>query len=103
MASILRSTYELKRIYITELEKNLIPNELRKISGLNFKIQKFKDVLDLNYSDDSIVVILDGFGFLVDAKNGLCETGEALTIKIVKFLNERFQINKDKHVLVIWK
>ena len=87
----------------TELEKNLIPNELRKISGLNFKIQKFKDVLDLNYSDDSIVVILDGFGFLVDAKNGLCETGEALTIKIVKFLNERFQMNRDKHVLVIWK
>lgn len=87
----------------TELEKNLVPNEPRKINGLNFKIQKFKDVLDLDYSDDSIVVILDGFGFLVDANNGLCETGEALTIKIVKFLNERFEMNKDKDVLVIWK
>jgi mannose-6-phosphate isomerase-like protein (cupin superfamily) len=87
----------------TELEKNLIPNEHRKINGLNFKIQKFKDVLDLNYSDDSIVVILDGFGFLVDSNNGLCETGEALTIKIVKFLNERFRMNEDKPVLVIWK
>lgn len=87
----------------TDLEKNLELNKHRIISGLNFKIQKFKDALNSNYSDDSIVIILNKFGFLVDCKNGLCETGEALTIKIAKFLNERFELNKDTDVLVVWK
>jgi mannose-6-phosphate isomerase-like protein (cupin superfamily) len=87
----------------TPEEKLLDRNECRKINGLNFKIQKFKDVLESNYPEDSVVVVLNGFGFLTDSGNGLCETGEALTLKIVKFLNERFEMNKNKDVLIMWK
>ena len=87
----------------TENEKNLFYGEHRVISNLNFKIQKFKDAVSSNYSDDSILIILGKFGFSADSSKQLCECGEALTFKIVRFLSDRFRINSDEDVLVIWK
>lgn len=87
----------------TSEEKNITKTKTETISGFNFQIQNLEKVINSNYSDDSIVVILGSHGFFTKDNKYLCNSGEALTIKIVKFLSERFLINKKEDVLVVCK
>lgn len=87
----------------TSKEKNITKGKKQTINGLDFKIQKLKKVIKSNYPDDCVVVILGKYGFFTQDNKILCESGEALTFKIVKFLSERFMVNNEEEVLIICK
>lgn len=87
----------------TSSEQPLKHNLQQKISGLNFKIENLKNVILGQYHDESVVVVLGKSAFSSKKGEVLCPTGEAVTFKIIKFLNERFKINNSSKALVIWK
>lgn len=72
--------------------------------NFNFKTTTLESILDDNtLSDDSVIVILGQCGFLSEDEQKLCDYGEVITLKILRFFDNIFKTNLKDKAILIWK
>jgi len=70
--------------------------------GKTFYVSQLASILtDSGISDSSILIILSHYALTAKDNTPLCERGDAITVKTLKFLSSKFNTNLTAEVLVI--
>tara|TARA_R100000152_G_C6778989_1_gene210169 strand:- start:158 stop:829 length:672 start_codon:yes stop_codon:yes gene_type:complete len=80
------------------------PNKINVFKNWNFEITNFSKIVNnSNLEDNSMIMLLSQNAFLSDDGHGLCDYGDVLNYKTVKFLVKQFNPVEDAKCILLWK
>ena len=72
-------------------------------NNFTFEIVSLEQIFSKDVDPNDKIMIVDGCGFIQNNDQKLCEVGEVLTIKILKYLKQFFNLNTQSKAILICK
>ena len=72
-------------------------------NDFTFEITSLEQIFLKDVNPNDKIMIIDGCGFIQNNDQKLCEVGEVLTIKILKYLKQFFKLNTQSKAILICK
>ncbi len=72
-------------------------------NNFTFEIVSLEQIFSKDVDPNDKIMIIDGCGFIQNNDQKLCEVGEVLTIKILKYLKQFFNLNTQSKAILICK
>ena len=79
------------------------PDKRNIFNNFTFEVMPLKDVLSRQLDPNDKIMMIDGHAFIQNEEQKLCDVGEVLTIKILKYLKQFFKPNAQAKVILICK
>ena len=78
-------------------------NKKNIFNNFTFQIMPLKDIFSKELDLDDKIMMIDNCAFIQNDEQKLCEVGEVLTIRVLKYLKQFFKPNTQSNVILICK